>query len=94
MFEPIYDDLQDEFGECTYNIIGYEVEETPTIVTAEDSMQDLVESATGRTTDELLDYGKVTVLVERKRYSLEDFITLPIKKFIGKEVIFECDYEE
>lgn len=94
MFDPIFDDGYDEFGESTYKIVGYEVEETPTLVTDDVDMEELAEEATGRSLKELLEYSNITVVCERKRYDLYDFITLPMKKFIGKEVTFECDYED
>ncbi len=90
MFDPIYDPGLDDYGESTYKIVDYDVD-SETILVSEQTLEEVIFEGTGREVDELLEFGRVIVICERKTYSLDEFLEMDIKNFIGKDVEFETE---
>ncbi len=91
MLIPVYEDELDEYEECTYELIAYELEGECNFFLSEGKLfGEQVELVTSRGLEELTNSGLVFVRIRGDVYSLEDTLDADMSDFVGEEIFIEC----
>ena len=94
MLIPIYEDEMDEFDECTYKVLTYDIEGSCRFLFNEkETLETQIEIATCRPIDELLDSQLVCVCVRGECFSLENTLEEDMSDFLGEEITIECCWD-